>query len=77
VDRVLAVGNRVRGPADVEYLAAQLDGLALVGTIPYSDDVVEAERAGRPVTKIEGALPAAVARLTEALVAMTKVQVRP
>jgi CO dehydrogenase maturation factor len=77
VNRVLAVGNRVRGPADVEYLEGELDGLALVGSIPYSDDVIEAERAGRPVTKIEGALPAAVARLTEALVGMTKEQVRP
>ena len=77
VRRVLAVGNRIRGPADVEYLATQLDGLELVGTIPHSDDVIAAERAGRPVTEIVGALPAAVARLTEALVAMTKVQVRP
>jgi CO dehydrogenase nickel-insertion accessory protein CooC1 len=77
VERVLAVGNRVRGPADVEYLATQLDGLELVGTIPYSDDVIEAERAGRPVTEIAGALPAAVARLTDVLVAMTKVQVKP
>jgi len=29
------------------------------------------------VTKVEGALPAAVSRLTDTLVAMTKVQVRP
>jgi CO dehydrogenase maturation factor len=77
VERVLAVGNRVRGPADVEHLAAQLDGLALVGTIPYSDDVVEAERAGRPVANLEGAVPAAVARLTDILVGMTKEQVKP
>lgn len=77
VARVLAVGNRIREPADVEYLAAQLDGLELIGTIPYSDDVIEAERAGRPVTRIEGALPAAVALLTDTLVATTKVEVRP
>lgn len=77
VDRVLAVGNRIRGPTDVEYLSAQLDGLELVGTIPHSDDVIAAERAGRPVTEIVGALPAAVARLADALVAMTKVQVKP
>jgi CO dehydrogenase maturation factor len=77
VDRVLAVGNRVRGPADVEHLAAQLDGLALVGAIPYSDDVIEAERAGRPVANLEGAVPAAVARLTDTLVGMMKEQVKP
>jgi len=77
VDRVLAVGNRVRGPADVEHLAAQLDGLALAGTIPYSDDVIEAEREGRPVASLVGAVPSAVARLADTLVAMTKEQVKP
>jgi CO dehydrogenase maturation factor len=77
VERVLAVGNRMRGQADIDYLAAQLDGMELVGTIPYSDEVIAAERAGRPVTEIAGGLPAAAARLTDALVAMTKVQVKP
>jgi len=37
--------------------------------------VIAAERAGRPVVEIAGELPAAAARLTDALVAMTKVQV--
>ncbi len=77
VARVLAVGNRIRGPADVDYLAAQLDGLEIVGNLPYSDDVIAAERAGQPVTEIAGALPVAAARLTDTLVAMTKVQVKP
>ena len=77
VERVLAVGNRIRGPADVDYLAEQLDGLEIVGTIPWSDDVIAAERAGRPVTEIAGELPAAAARLTDTLVAITKVQVKP
>lgn len=76
VDRVLAVGNRVRGPADVEHLAAQLDGIELVGAIPFSDDLIDAERAGRPLADVTGAVPAAVARLTDALEAVTKVQVR-
>jgi len=76
VARVLAVGNRVRGPADVEHIAAQLDGLELVGAVPFSDQVIEAERAGRPVTNLTGAVPEAVARLTDALAAITKEQVR-
>jgi CO dehydrogenase maturation factor len=72
VARVLAVGNRIRGPADVTYLEEQLDGLQLVGAIPFSDDVIQAERAGRPVAYLTGAVPAAVARLTDTLVATTK-----
>jgi len=76
VARVLAVGNRIRGSADVAYLADGLEGLELIGAIPYSDDVIEAERAGRPVINLTDAVSAAVARLIDALVATTKVQVR-
>ncbi|MDP2350926.1 MAG: AAA family ATPase [Chloroflexota bacterium] len=75
VASVLAVGNRIRGPADLDYLADGLDGLELVGSIPFSDDVIQAERAGRPVANLGGTMPEAVARLTDALVATTKVQV--
>jgi len=76
VARVVAVGNRIRGPADLAYLADGLEGLELIGTIPFSDDVIEAERAGRPVVNLTDAVSAAAAQLTDVLVATTKVQVR-
>jgi len=76
VARVLAVGNRIREPADLAYLADGLEGLELIGAIPYSDDVIEAERAGRPVVNLTDAVSAAAAQLTDVLVATTKVQVR-
>jgi len=76
VARVLAVGNRIREPADLAYLADGLEGLELIGAIPYSDDVIEAERAGRPVVNLTDEVSTAVARLTDVLVATTKVQVR-
>ena len=76
VARVLAVGNRVRDIVDVGYLKDGLEGLELIGTIPFSDDVIGAERAGRPVTSLTGAVPAAVARLADTLVAMTREQER-
>jgi len=75
VGQVLAVGNRVRSADDTGYLAAQLDGLELIGSIPYSDEVIEAERAGRPVTALAGDVPAAVARLTDALESRTRLEV--
>jgi CO dehydrogenase maturation factor len=76
VGQVLAVGNRIRGPADVDYLAAQLDGLELIGSVPYSDDVITAERAGRPVTALGDEMPDAVARLADALETRTRQEVR-
>jgi len=75
VTRVVAVGNRFRGPADLAYLADGLEGLELIGSIPYSDDVIEAERAGRPVVNLTDVVSTAVARLTDVLVATTKVKV--
>jgi CO dehydrogenase maturation factor len=75
VTRVVAVGNRIRGPADLAYLADGLEGLELIGSIPYSDDVIEAERAGRPVVNLTDVVSTAVARLTDVLVATTKVKV--
>jgi CO dehydrogenase maturation factor len=74
VARVVAVGNRIRGPADMGYLADGLDGLELIGAIPFSDEVIQAERAGRPVTGITGVVSAAVARLADALEAMSNVE---
>ena len=75
VAQVLAVGSRIRNPDDIGYLARQLDGLELIGSIPYSDEVIEAERAGRPVTALAGDVPAAVARLTDALESRTRLEV--
>jgi len=77
VGQVLAIGNRIRDPDDVGYLVAQLDGLELIGSVPYSDDVMAAERAGRPVTALEGTVPAAVSRLTDTLERKTRLEVTP
>lgn len=72
VTRVVAVGNRVRSPADTDYLATQLDGIELVGCIPYDDDVIEAERAGRPVAGRSDPVAAAVARLADQIQTRTQ-----
>ena len=46
VRSVVAVGNRVRGPEDIEYLKAELDDIPLIGTLPESDEVRRADRDG-------------------------------
>jgi CO dehydrogenase maturation factor len=44
---VVAVGNRVRGPEDVAYLVDVLGDVPLIGTLPDSDAVRQADRDGR------------------------------
>jgi CO dehydrogenase maturation factor len=44
--RVAVVGTKIRGQADLDYLAGVLGTLPMVGHIPFSDDVQDAERRG-------------------------------
>lgn len=67
IAQVLGVANRVRGSSDEAYMAAHLDGLELIGTIPYSEALIEAERTGRQAAAVDDAASGAVARLTDAL----------
>jgi len=74
VSRVRVVGNRVRGPEDETWLADHIDGLELIGSIPWNDDVINAERSGRPITEVRGEVPAAVARLADTLESITSLE---
>jgi CO dehydrogenase maturation factor len=47
VGDIVAVGNRLRGPEDVDYLRDALGGIELIGTLPDSDAVRQADREGR------------------------------
>jgi len=67
VAQVLGVANKVRGSTDEAYLAAHLDGLELIGMIPYSESLMESERAGEQASAVDGAAAGAVARLVDAL----------
>ena len=46
VREVVAVGNRVRGPEDVAYLEGVLGEIELIGTLPDSEGVRQADRDG-------------------------------
>lgn len=76
IGQVLGVANRVRGSADEAYLAAHLDGLELIGAIPYSEALAEAERAGGQAAEVDAAASGAVARLVDALETRFKGRVR-
>ncbi|MBI4495457.1 MAG: AAA family ATPase [Deltaproteobacteria bacterium] len=42
------VGNKIRGPADRDFLQAGIPDLAFLGFLPYDPRIVEADLAGRP-----------------------------
>lgn len=67
VARILAVGNKVRGPEDEAFLLQSLEGIELIGVIPHSDALLESERAGRPLAAVDAAVQAAAGHLTDTL----------
>jgi CO dehydrogenase maturation factor len=64
---VVAVGNKVRSPEDEEYLRENLEGVPLVAVLPESEEVRNAERAGRAVYDASPAFARALARVAESL----------
>ena len=74
VGRVQVVGNRMRGADDEAWLIEHLDGLELIGSIPWDEDVMDAERNGRPITEVRGEVPAAIARLADQLESITRLE---
>ncbi len=46
IERVLVVGNKVRGPEDEAFIRESLPGAEILGTLPYSLRAVEADLEG-------------------------------
>jgi CO dehydrogenase maturation factor len=47
VESLWVVANKVRSPRDEAYIRQHLDGLTLVGTLPYTDRAIEADMENR------------------------------
>jgi CO dehydrogenase maturation factor len=70
IPRVLAVGNKVRGREDAEYLRAALaeEGLGLAGVLPYDEAVAAADRAGTAgMAPVSAAVRAALESVLDAV----------
>ncbi len=65
--RVFAVGNKIRGPEDEGFFLQYLEDIELIGTIPFSDALMESERAGGQVAAVDAAVQTAAAHLTDTL----------
>jgi CO dehydrogenase maturation factor len=46
--KVAVVGNKIRGPADEDFLKKNIHDLPILGFLPFDDKVIEADLAGRP-----------------------------
>lgn len=53
LQRLYAVGNKVRGPEDAEFIKQHLDGIELLTLLPESPAAREAARSGTPVQDSE------------------------
>jgi CO dehydrogenase maturation factor len=56
LNKVAVVGNKIRGPADQEFLRRNLPDLPLLGFIPFDDRIIEADLKGRPPYEANPAL---------------------
>lgn len=75
--RVVLVANRIVDPSDVTFIRERLPELELVGQIPFSHEVLSAERDRRPLIDLAGPASAAVARMLDVLAAGAAVPPQP
>jgi CO dehydrogenase maturation factor len=67
--RVALVANRIVDPTDMDFIKERLPELELVGEIPFSHEVLAAERDRRPLIDLGGPAVVAVAGMLDALAA--------
>ncbi len=77
IPHVLGLGNKARGPEDVEFLTAALgaEGITVAGVLPYDPEVAAADRAGDVAPP--PLAPAVHAALEEVLAAVEMVHAGP
>lgn len=67
IRRVALVANRIFAPTDLAFVEGRAAGLEVAGAIPFSQAVIEDERAGRPLVEPDDEVRSAIARLVDAL----------
>jgi CO dehydrogenase maturation factor len=56
LNKVAVVANKIRGVADEEFLRKNLPDLPILGFIPFSERIIEADLSGRPPYEMNPAL---------------------
>jgi CO dehydrogenase maturation factor len=71
VTDIVAVGNRVRSDEDAAFLREALAEIELVGTLPDSDDIRDADRDGRSTYDVDTAYTGALREIAQLLLGRT------
>jgi len=61
--KVAAVGSKIRNPAQVDFLLRNLDGIPLIGVIPFSEEIAAADLESRPPALDDPVIHAAIAEI--------------
>ncbi len=48
LNKIAAVGNKIRGPEDESFLSNHLEGIRLLGFIPFQESIIRADMEARP-----------------------------
>jgi len=67
VENLYLVGNKVRGPSDVEFLQKALEGFPFLGFIPYDEKIIEADLEGKFASDVSDATRTALKEIAAAI----------
>ena len=65
--KVAAVGSKVRSPQQEEFLHANLDGIPLIGILPFSEEIATADLESRPPSLDDPVILQAIEKIAAAL----------
>lgn len=67
LSRVVAVGSKVHDASEAEYLEKNLDGIPLIGILPYSREIAAADLENRPPSLDDPLILSAIEEIAHAL----------
>lgn len=67
LNRVVAVGSKVRSGVEEEFLRNNLDGIPLIGIIPFSEEIASADLQSRPPSLDDPVILEAIGKIAQAL----------
>jgi CO dehydrogenase maturation factor len=65
--KVVAVGSKVRSPEQEEFLRDNLDGIPLIGILPFSEEIARADLENRPPSLDDPVIFQAIEKIAAAL----------
>jgi len=72
LNKVSIVGNKVRKDSDIEFIKNNAGDIEILGFLPYSEKIIEADMKGIPAARADENLNNAVEEIAEKLLATTR-----